>query len=58
MIDMFFRLIVAGGLMIGTAYLPLLGVGAAVPSPRMSDEAKAFRTCPPQRAMLVRACLA
>lgn len=58
MMDMFFRLVVAGGLMIGTAYLPLLGAGAAKPSPRMTDQVKAFQTCPPQRAMLVRACVA
>ncbi|MBX9930884.1 MAG: hypothetical protein K2Y56_05005 [Methylobacterium sp.] len=58
MIDMLFRLVLAGGLMIGTAYLPRLTTGEADLSPRMSDQAKAFRTCPAPRATTVRACIA
>lgn len=58
MIDMFFRLVVVGGLMISTAYLPLLGAGAAEPPPRITNQVKAFWTCPPQRSMLVQACVA
>jgi hypothetical protein len=58
MIDMFFRLIIAGGLIIGTAYLPVFSTGAAGTSLRMLDQTKAFRTCPPQLGAFVRACMA
>jgi hypothetical protein len=58
MIDMLFRLVIAGGLMISTAYLPQLSTGSAGLSPSKSDQAKAFRTCPPQRGAVVRACMA
>ncbi len=51
------RLVIAGSLMAGSAYAPLLRAETGVTAPRTTDD-RTFRSCPTPRAAAVRACIA
>ncbi|GJE46643.1 hypothetical protein [Methylobacterium soli] len=59
MLDIVFRIIVAGGLMLGTAHLPSLTAAHATPAVlKTSGSSKAMHACAPHWAALIRARVA
>ncbi|GEP07826.1 hypothetical protein [Methylobacterium oxalidis] len=59
MLDIVLRLVISGALMVGTAHLPALtSVHAAPQVAKLSSMSKPTRACPPQRAAVIRTCVA
>jgi hypothetical protein len=56
-LEMLVRLVIAGTLMAGSAYAPLLRAEAGLTAPRTTDD-RTFKSCPTPRANAVRACIA
>ncbi|AWN42871.1 hypothetical protein [Methylobacterium durans] len=58
MLDIILRLIISGVLMVGTAHLPALTSAYAAPQvAKFLSMSKPTRSCPPQRATVIRTCV-